>query len=58
MALTTAEETRLKKLVAEEIKQDAIDDINSTALSEIKIKQNEISAIDIKRNSDIEALKK
>lgn len=58
MALTITEETALKKVAAEKIKQEFIDNINTVALASIKVKQDEIKVIDDKRLSDIDTLNK
>lgn len=58
MALTLEEENVLKDLVAVQLKQIAINDINTTAFAAMKIKQDEIKVLDDKRNADIAALDK
>lgn len=57
MALTTEEEEVLKDLAKAQLNKIEIDEINKIALSEIKIKQDEIKAIDDKRNADIDKIK-
>ena len=58
MALTTAEQDKLKIMVAERDKQDAIDLINKDAYTAIQAKKDEIQALEDKRIADIKALEK
>ena len=58
MSLTTKQETILKEIADKEIKQKAIDAINSDAYVLIGTKKDEIQALENKRIADIKALEK
>ena len=56
MSLTITQETKLKTMIAKEDKQAQIDSINKIAYDVIKVKNDEIRALEDKRITDIKAL--